>query len=65
MTDDYELINVCDECFRASCLAGKFYCEGYKTAGIATIPKWVARRLGLENEDYINLPEVQVHGVKV
>jgi len=59
MEDDNEEIWVCTECLQASCWAGIFMCEGSQNADIKKITKGEARKLKLEHEDYINLPEVQ------
>lgn len=52
LVSDYVLVTVCDECLRACCWQGVFYCERYKTAG--TTQKTVAelRALALEHPDY-------------
>ena len=59
MQDDNEEIWVCTECLQASCWAGIFMCWESRNANIKKITKAEARRLGLEHEDYIQLPEVQ------
>jgi len=48
---DNKKITVCDNCFRASCYHGKFYCDEYREAGIINIPIWVLEKLELENPD--------------
>ena len=60
MADDgKDLIWVCANCYQASCWAGIFMCDKAVGADLVRIPKWVARKLGLEHEDYIQRREVQ------
>jgi hypothetical protein len=59
MEDDNDEIWVCTECLQASCWAGIFMCQESRTANIKKITKGEARKLKVEHEDYINLPEVQ------
>lgn len=45
-------ITICDNCLRASCWQGYFYCERYKEAG--TTEKTIAelKELALEHSDW-------------
>ena len=61
MKDDNEEIWVCASCLQASCWAGIFMCWESRTADIKKITKGEARKLKLESEDYIQLPEVQAN----
>jgi hypothetical protein len=46
------LITVCDNCLKASCWNGIFYCDKYRTAGVTKVPVSKLRSLGYENESY-------------
>ena len=61
LPDDNDEIWVCANCLQASCWAGIFMCWESATADIKKITKGEARKLGLENEDYLNLPEVRAY----
>lgn len=55
--DPNQKVTVCDNCFRASCWHGEFYCDEAKTAG--TVEKTVAElRAGNygEHESYWRRP---------
>ena len=59
VNDDNDEIWVCAACKQASCWAGVLVCWESDTADVIKITKGEARRLGVEREDYLNLPEVQ------
>lgn len=61
MNDDNDKIWVCAACSQASCWAGIFMCWESDTADIKLITKGEARKLKVESEDYINLPEAQAY----
>lgn len=63
ITDDNDEIWVCEGCLQASCWAGIFMCWESGCVGIKKITKGEARRLKVEHEDYLNLPEVQAANV--
>ena len=48
-----DLVTVCDQCKRASCWQGLFYCDGARDAGTVELPARELRALGLEDETYL------------
>ena len=46
------MVTVCDECLRASCWQGRFYCERYKSAGTMKMPRARLEKLALEHPSY-------------
>ena len=50
---------VCDNCLRASCAQGVFYCEDYKNASLIEMPIWELKIWDKENEEYYN-PEPEM-----
>ncbi len=45
-------ITVCDECLRAACWKGYFYCDKAKYAGITKMTKGELLKLNLEHPSY-------------
>ena len=46
-------VRVCSSCYRASCWHGKFYCEGYKTAGTVDVHIDYLHKWNLEHSDHL------------
>lgn len=51
---------VCASCLTASCWAGIFYCQEYRTANIVKMPVSALRKLKREHPSYWLREEVQV-----
>ena len=57
---DYEL-DVCDECLRAVCWWGIFYCDKYQTAGLVKMKVRDLLKLKREHPSYLTPDMIQKH----
>jgi hypothetical protein len=58
-----KLIEVCDECWQASCWYGEFLCDESMNAGTVLLPIGVLTRLALEHPSYWSETKlVEVYG---
>lgn len=47
-----QLVTVCDQCLKASCWQGEFFCDDYQTAGTFEVQVKVLRELAREHCSY-------------
>lgn len=47
-----KLIEVCDQCLKASCWYGEFMCDYAQTAGTKKLPRKELKKLNLESPEY-------------